>query len=62
MQKNISTLKHWISSQNKKITWRDNGPDGGLLVYIREEFMTYWCIDNLKNGGYSSDTSVPYII
>ena len=28
-------------------------------MYIRDEIMIYLCIDNLKNGGYSSDTSVP---
>ena len=31
-------------------------------MYIREEIMPYRCIDNLKNGGYSSGTSVPYKI
>ena len=25
-------------------------------MYTREEIMTYCCIDNLKNGGYSSGT------
>ena len=27
---------------------------------IRDEIKIYLCIDNLKNGGYSSGTSVPY--
>ena len=34
--------------------------NGGLLKYIRKEIMANWCADNLKNGGYSSDTSAPY--
>ena len=29
-------------------------------MYIWDEIMTYWCIDNLKNGGYSSGMSVQY--
>ena len=31
-------------------------------MYIWDEIMTYWCIDNLENGGYSSGTAVPYKI
>ena len=60
----------FITKQEDNL-WRDNGPvirqhnwelDGGLLMYIREEFLTYLCIDNMKNWGYSSGSSVPYNI
>ena len=73
MQKFISTVKYWIIkwfvSESNNIAWRDKGQvvrlntagdwkEGYKCIWI----MTFWCIDNLKNGGYSSGTSVPYKI
>ena len=77
MQKTINKVKYWninwFFSENNKITWRDKGQVvrfsiagdwmvGYKCIYIWDEIMIFWCIDNLKNGGYSSGMSVPYKI